>query len=52
MATPEENAIIEAYHSLIEYSIEQRYEFELIYEANLVLNRWKLCKMKAASMEA
>ncbi|MBU7570997.1 MAG: IS3 family transposase [Flavobacterium sp.] len=41
VATPEENAFIEAYHSLIERTIEQRYEFESIYEAGLVLNRWK-----------
>jgi len=42
VATPEENAFIEAYHSLVERTIEQRYEFESIYEAALVLNRWKL----------
>ena len=41
VATPEKNAFIEAYHSLIERSVEQRYEFESIYEAGLVLNRWK-----------
>ncbi|MFD2527764.1 transposase [Flavihumibacter stibioxidans] len=41
VATPEENSFIEAYHSLVERSIEQRYEFESIYEAGLVLNRWK-----------
>lgn len=41
VATPEENAFIEAYHSLIERTLEQRYEFESIYEAGLVLNRWK-----------
>ncbi|WP_052273494.1 DDE-type integrase/transposase/recombinase [Flavihumibacter solisilvae] len=41
VATPEENAFIEAYHSLLERSVEQRYEFESIYEAGLALNRWK-----------
>jgi transposase InsO family protein len=41
VATPEENSFIEAYHSLLERTIEQRYEFESIYEAGLVLNRWK-----------
>ena len=39
VAAPEENAFIEAYHFLIERTIEQRYEFESIYEAGLVLNR-------------
>jgi putative transposase len=41
VATPEENAFIEAYHSLIERVIERRYVFESIYEAGLVLGRWK-----------
>ncbi|MCG7859230.1 hypothetical protein MD537_19800, partial [Flavihumibacter sediminis] len=39
VAVPEENAFIEAYNFLIERTIEQRYEFESIYEAGLVLNR-------------
>jgi hypothetical protein len=41
VATPEENAFIEAYHSLIERVIERKYEFESIYEAGMVLGRWK-----------
>ncbi len=41
VATSEENSFIEAYHSLIESTIEQQYEFESIYEAGRVLNRWK-----------
>jgi transposase InsO family protein len=40
-ATPEENAFIEAYHSIVERTIERRYEFESIYDAGLVFNRWK-----------
>ena len=41
VATPEENAFIESYHSIVERSIERRYEFESIYDAGLVMNRWK-----------
>jgi len=41
VATPEENAFIEAYHSLVERTIEKRYQFESIYEAGLVMQRWK-----------
>lgn len=41
VATPEENAFIEAYHSIVERVIERRYEFESIYDAALVMNRWR-----------
>jgi putative transposase len=41
VATPEENSFIEAYHSIVEQSIERRFEFESIYDAALVMNRWK-----------
>lgn len=37
VATPEENSFIEAYHSLLERTIEQRYEFESIYEAGICI---------------
>jgi len=40
-ATPEENAFIEAYHSIVERIIERRYQFESIYDAALVMNRWR-----------
>ncbi len=40
VATPEENSFIDADHSLLERTIEQRYEFDLIDEIGLVLNRW------------
>lgn len=41
VATPEENAFIEAYHSIVERTIERRYQFESIYEAAMVMYRWK-----------
>ncbi|MCM5530532.1 IS3 family transposase [Parasegetibacter sp. NRK P23] len=41
VATPEENAFIEAYHSIVERTIERRYQFESIYDAGLVMYRWK-----------
>ena len=41
VATPEENAFIEAYHSIVERTIERRYEIESIYDAALLMNRWK-----------
>lgn len=41
VATPEENSFIEAYHSIVERTIERRYQFESIYDAALVFNRWK-----------
>ena len=41
VATPEENSFIEAYHSIVERTIERRYEFESIFDAALVMHRWK-----------
>lgn len=41
VATPEENSFIEAYHSILERTVERQYQFESIYDAALVLNRWK-----------
>lgn len=41
VATPEENAFIEAYHSILDRAVIQRYQFESIYDAGLVMNRWK-----------
>ena len=41
VATPEENAFIEAYHSILYRAVIQRYQFESIYDAGLVMNRWK-----------
>lgn len=41
VATPEENSFIEAYHSIVERTIERRYEFESIYDADLVFSRWE-----------
>ena len=41
VATPEENAFIEAYHSIVERTIERRCQFESIYEAAMVMYRWK-----------
>jgi len=41
VATPEENAFIEAYHSILDRAVIQRYQFESIYDAGLVMSRWK-----------
>ena len=40
IATPEENAYIEAYHSIIETEIVQRFDFESYYEAKLTLTAY------------
>jgi transposase InsO family protein len=37
IATPEENAYIEAYHSILESEVVQRFEFESFYEAKLTI---------------
>jgi transposase InsO family protein len=37
IATPEENSYIEAYHSILEREVIQRFEFGSYYEANLTL---------------
>jgi putative transposase len=41
VATPQENAFIEAYHSILDRTVIQRYQFESIYDAGLVMSRWK-----------
>ena len=41
IATPEENAFIDSCHSILERTIERRYEFESIYDTGIVINRWK-----------
>jgi hypothetical protein len=41
VAAPEENAFIESYLSIVKRSIERRFEFESIYNAGLVMNRWE-----------
>ncbi len=37
MATPEENANIEALHSNVQREVVERYEFESIYHAQMIL---------------
>lgn len=37
VATPEENAYIEAYHSILETEVVQRFEFDGFYEAKLTI---------------
>lgn len=38
VATPEENAYIEAYHSILETEVVQRFEFDGFYEAKLTVS--------------
>jgi putative transposase len=40
VATPEENAYIEALHSNVQREVVERYEFESIYHAQLIFNRY------------
>jgi putative transposase len=40
IATPEENSYIEAYHSIIEAEVVQRFEFESYYEAKLTIETY------------
>ena len=40
VATPEENAYIEAYHSILETEVVQRFEFESYYEAKLTIETY------------
>lgn len=40
VATPEENAYIEAYHSILETEVVQRFEFESYYEARLTIETY------------
>ena len=39
-STPEQNAHIESYHSIMESIICQKYQFENLEEAQLTFNRW------------
>jgi putative transposase len=40
VATPEENAYIEALHSNIQREVVKRFEFESIYHAQMIFNRY------------
>jgi putative transposase len=40
VATPEENAYIEALHSNIQREVVERYEFESLYHAQMIFNRY------------
>jgi transposase InsO family protein len=40
VATPEENAYIEALHSNVQREVIERYEFESIYHAQMIFNRY------------
>ena len=40
VATPEENAYIEAYHSILETEVVQRFEFESYYEARITIETY------------
>jgi putative transposase len=40
VATPEDNAYIEALHSILQREVIERFEFESIYHAQLVINRY------------
>jgi transposase InsO family protein len=40
IATPEENAYIEAYHSIFETEVIQRFEFSSYYEAKLIITAY------------
>jgi transposase InsO family protein len=40
VATPEENAYIEAYHSILETEVVQRFEFDGFYEAKLTVQAY------------
>lgn len=39
-ATPEQNAHIESYHSIVERTVCTRYEFEDLNELGMTMNRW------------
>lgn len=39
-ATPEENCYIEAFHSILERAVVQRFEFESYYEAKITIERF------------
>jgi transposase InsO family protein len=40
VATPEENAYIEALHSNVQREVVERFEFEFIYHAQMIFNRY------------
>ena len=40
VATPEENAYIEALHSSVQREVVERYEFDSIYHAQMIFNRY------------
>jgi putative transposase len=40
IATPEENSYIEAFHSILERELVQRFEFESFYQAKLTMERY------------
>ena len=40
VATPEENAYIEALHSNVQREVVERFEFESIYHAQMIFNRY------------
>jgi putative transposase len=40
IATPEENSYIEAYHSILQKEVVDRYEFSSYYEAKLIIERY------------
>jgi transposase InsO family protein len=40
VATPEKNAYIEALHSNVQLEVVERYEFESIYHAQMIFNRY------------
>jgi len=40
VATPEENAYIEALHSNVQREVVERYEFESIYHAQMIFSRY------------
>ncbi|MFN7688417.1 MAG: hypothetical protein ACK5OP_11860 [Sphingobacteriales bacterium] len=40
VATPEENAYIEALHSIIQREVIERFEFDSLYHAKMIFNRY------------
>ncbi len=54
VATPEENSYIEAYHSILQHEVIERFEFEFIYDAKAVFyryNEWYTQKRKHGSLD-
>jgi len=50
VATPEDNAYIEALHSNLQREVIERFEFDSIYHAQLIIDRYYKCTMKKESM--